>query len=107
MYTATHGTYAVQLTVYDSLGCRDSVTDLITVFPMPTADFEVPSVCFTEASVVQDSSEVATGQITNWAWDFGDGSASSGAEPSHIFPTSGLQHVQLLITHQTEVAKIQ
>jgi len=95
---ATHGTYAVQLTVYDSLGCRDSVTDLITVFPMPTADFEVPSVCFTEASVFQDSSEVATGQITNWAWDFGDGSASSVAEPSHIFPTSGLQHVQLLIT---------
>tara|TARA_B110000046_G_scaffold68674_1_gene76715 strand:+ start:3568 stop:6837 length:3270 start_codon:yes stop_codon:yes gene_type:complete len=94
----THGQYAVQLIVYDSLGCRDSLTQLTTVYPMPDADFEVPSVCFKENSLFQDSSTVATGYLTGWDWDFGDGSSSTNSTPQYQFQTSGQQAVELKVT---------
>ena len=94
----THGQYAVQLVVYDSLGCRDSLTKITTVYPIPVADFEVPSVCFNENSVFQDSSTVATGYFTAWDWDFGDGSSSTSATPQYQFQTSGQQLVELKVT---------
>lgn len=95
---STHGQYAVQLIVYDSLGCRDSLTQLTTVYPMPVADFEVPSVCFKENSVFQDSSTVATGYFTGWNWDFGDGSISTSNTPQYQFQTSGQHTIELKVT---------
>lgn len=95
---STHGTYAVQLVVYDQLGCRDSLTELATVFPMPDADFEVPPVCFNENSVFQDSSFVITGNITDYLWDFGDGTTATNQSPTYEFQTSGQQTVSLNIT---------
>lgn len=94
----TQGQYAVKLIVYDSLGCRDSLTQLTTVYPMPDADFEVPSVCFNENSVFQDSSTLATGYFTAWDWDFGDGSVSTNNTPQYQFQSSGQQSVKLKVT---------
>ena len=94
----THGQYAVRLKVTDALGCRDSVTHLVTVYPMPSADFEGPPVCFNEVTSHYDSSSVATGNIQSWAWNFGDGSSSSTQNPAYTFGTSGFQSVQLTVT---------
>lgn len=95
---ATFGTYAAELIITDSIGCTDSLTQIVTVYPMPVADFEAPSVCFENATVFLDSSSVALGQINAWNWDHGDGTLGSGQNHSHTFPTSGQQQVQLKVT---------
>lgn len=38
--------------------------------------------------------------ITNWNWNFGDGSTSSDQNPIHTFPSAGTYPVQLEITNQ-------
>jgi PKD repeat protein len=45
-----------------------------------------------------DLSADPDGAIVAWAWDFGDGAASSSQNPSHIFPGSGTFDVLLTVT---------
>lgn len=51
------------------------------------------SIYFTDAS----GSGVA---ITNWHWDFGDGSTSTDQNPAHVFQAAGTYSVTLEITNQ-------
>lgn len=93
-----HGTYTVQLRVTDSLGCQDSTLKLITVHPLPNADFTVPGTCFNEASVFSDASTVASGAIASWNWDFGDNSNGVGSGPSHVYASPGFKNAELTVT---------
>ncbi len=95
---STFGTYAVKLKVSDSLGCRDSLVQLAIVHPMPNADFDAPPVCYNDVMTFNDSSEIATGNITNWAWDFGDGFTSTSANPTHLYLSPGQHQVKLKVT---------
>jgi gliding motility-associated-like protein len=45
----------------------------------------------------ESASAVATGQITDFQWDFGDGNTSSGGQVSHTYLTSGTFDVELTI----------
>lgn len=64
-------TYTTQLNVMNSYGCTDSISQIITVFPKPTADYSVSvnggcqplPVNFTNQSIISD----------NCYWSFGDG----------------------------------
>ena len=38
------------------------------------------------------------GQIVNYSWDFGDNSTSYSKNPSHVYNTTGVFHVSLLVT---------
>lgn len=81
----TCGIYTVTLSVSNDLG-QDSHTesDYITARGFPEAEFcadplEGPSVL-----EVQFTDET-TGLPESWDWDFGDGHASNGQNPSHIY----------------------
>ena len=98
-YTAV-GTYTVALTVSGTQGSdTETKTDYITVtnLPPPVAEFEatplnglVPlEVTFTDLS---------TGDIDSWSWDFGDGEQSSDQHPVHTYTTHGLYTVALTVT---------
>ncbi len=98
VYT-TPGTYSVTLAVtgpsgFDSL----TQTDLVTVDPgAPTAAFGgSPLTGFAPLNVT--FSDLSTGTITAWSWDFGDGASSSAAEPSHAYATPGEFGVTLTVT---------
>jgi len=39
-----------------------------------------------------------TGQVTQWAWNFGDGSTSSEQSPTHAYSTAGNYYVTLTAT---------
>jgi PKD repeat protein len=45
-----------------------------------------------------DASETGTTNITDWQWDFGDGSTSTLRNPSHIYESPGLFTVSLTVT---------
>lgn len=45
-----------------------------------------------------ESSSDADGEVTGWAWQFGDGSTSSGRQPTHRYAAPGSYTVTLTVT---------
>jgi len=91
------GTYTVELTAA-SQGCFSSGTMDVTVQPIPVADFDVQNGCMGTNTVFTDQSSVATGNIVQWDWDFGDGNVSNQQNPSHIYSAEGNYTVTLTVT---------
>ena len=96
------GTYTVSLTVMDSDGMRNSYSMDLVVLPRnlpPMADFTfLPKEprAGEEVSFV-DKSYDSDGNIVSWSWDFGDGSTSNEAEPTHVFSSPGNYTVTLTV----------
>lgn len=104
--TATHsyaapGTYAVTLTVTDSLGLVNSTTqNVVAAAPnvLPTAAFAATSNGLTTTVDAGASTDV-DGSIASYAWNWGDGSpAGSGATATHLYGASGSYTVELTVT---------
>jgi gliding motility-associated-like protein len=94
---ATSGTYAVSLIAISQGGCTNTISIPVKVDPLPEADFTSNSVCIDAPTVFTDASAVpAPSSISQWAWDFGDGSTALTQNPSHIFTTAGTHTVQLI-----------
>lgn len=92
--TLTQGTYSVTATDVDGCTSTDNVT--ITESAVPVAAFAVVDACAGDAVQFMDASTVASGAITNWAWDFGDGSTSTLQNPTRVYATPGTYDVTLV-----------
>jgi len=95
------GTYTVALTVKSSGGLSNTVTKSVTV----TAPHAAPVAKFTSTvsglSTSFDSSTSLTSDgatLTGYAWNFGDGTTSTLAQPTHVYPTAGTYTVSLSVT---------
>lgn len=84
-------------TTNDTCTGIDSVT--ITVNPIITADYSVSTICQNDSTTFTDLSSVVSGNITNWAWDFGDGSPIVTLQnPRHLYLTAGTFNAKLIVT---------
>ncbi len=94
------GDYDVELIATNVHGCSDTVVQTVTVNANPHSSFDFGNVCaganisFTNSSVMPPNNN-----ITDWVWDFGDGSNldSTNWEPTHSF-SPGNYYVTL-VTH--------
>jgi uncharacterized repeat protein (TIGR03803 family) len=99
---ATPGTFSVSLIATTNLGLRlVGSGPSITVAPLTVSFVADPSsgstpltVNFTSASSDNDGHA-----ITHWNWHFGDGSASTAQNPSHVYASPGTFSVALLATN--------
>jgi len=105
---AAGGTYTVTLTVTDERGVTGTVSEQIEVEGPPnepptidelTADPEEPAVDqdVEFAATVTDPDQPA-GTAFDYEWDFGDGTTSTVANPTHSFAAEGTYTVTLTIT---------
>ena len=95
------GTYSIDLVSISELGCSDSMTQLVSVHPVPKAEFSVTDVCLTHQSPFLDQSLVASGSIVNWNWTFPDfpfNVNGSFPNPEHLFATYGDLPVTLIVS---------
>lgn len=92
------GTYNVSLIVTSDLGCADTATQAVRVAPLPLVNFTAPAVCLDNPSVFTDASSVTGGTLSNWYWEFGDGSSSNTQNPLHIYNTDGSFSVLFVAT---------
>jgi len=94
------GNYLVTLITQSSnLGCADTLTDSINVFPKPVTDFSFTNVCLNQVLNFNDSSNVLSGIIASTAWNFGDGTPVVTVQnPGHVFTNAGTHFVSLIAT---------
>ncbi|HWB62818.1 MAG TPA: PKD domain-containing protein [Chitinophagales bacterium] len=102
-YTAP-GTFNIQQKVTDTYGCTDSITKSVLIYATPFAQFRLTDTvqCSNKPLCVIDLS-TSTVPITNWAWNFGDNSTTSGQNPpchSYTTPLQAVYNVSLVVTDQ-------
>ena len=102
---AASGTYTVTLTVGSNNSCNSpQVTKQVVINARPQAGYIVPQVCLSDTyAQFTDTSHIATGTITGWAWNFGDpgsGAANTSAlqNPTHSYTAVGSYTVRLIVT---------
>ena len=97
---ATPGVYNVKLTVTDNRNGTATVTKPVTAI----APNVLPTAAFTEfvsdLAVIFDAggSSDSDGTLTDYAWDFGDGTSGSGKTVSKLYTTPGVHSVKLTVT---------
>ena len=97
-YTET-GTYAVQLTVSGSAGSQTlTKSEFITVTePPPAAGFSATPMTG-KAPLAVTFTDLSSGTISTWNWDFGDGETSTVQHPTHTYTTAGIYSVGLTVS---------
>ncbi len=93
----TQGNYNVQLVVESDEGCKDSITQPVTIHPKPIADFLISGYCQADTIDFTDQSTVPTGTIDTWQWHFGDGSSSTIQDTSHYYNAPNAYLIELII----------
>ena len=95
------GLHYVTLTVTNSNGCIQSITNPVEVYPRPVSSFTFSSpTCAGGTVTFTDMSTTGHGYITTRAWTFGDGGSQTTSTPSvtHTYTTGGTYQVTLVVT---------
>ncbi|PIZ05662.1 MAG: hypothetical protein COY57_06085, partial [Flavobacteriales bacterium CG_4_10_14_0_8_um_filter_32_5] len=109
-YTAP-GTYIVTLITTSNAGCSDTITQTITINPLPVSDFDfiingvssslgLLGGCLNTAGVISfanNSTVAVPDNITSYNWDFGDGNTSTLQSPTHTYTAAGTYNIQLIV----------
>lgn len=89
-------TYSVKLiSTSTSNGCKDSVTNSVTVNPLPSSIFSATNMCFGDTVPLTNSS---TGNGLSYKWYFDDGNTSTSQNPIHVYTNSGTYTISLVVT---------
>jgi gliding motility-associated-like protein len=94
----TNGNFTVKLIIYDLYGCSDTITrnNYVTI-RTPNASFTVSDSIGTCPPLVVDFSNNSS-NFTSQLWDFGDGTTSTTANPSHFYSIPGTYISKLTVT---------
>ena len=108
--TQSNGSYQWRIPNTPSTNCRVKISDILyslandisdNVFtidsPAPAANFDASPVKGLQPLTV-NFSDLSTGGITSWLWNFGDGSSGNEKNPVHTYDRVGTYSVQLTVT---------
>jgi len=99
VYTfTTPGVYNLSLITTSQFGCRDTVLipEAVKAGAQPVAGFSA-DILNTCASTIINFSDLSTGNITSWEWEFGDQAVSIDKNPIHIYEDTGWMPVLLTV----------
>lgn len=97
----TAGVYTVKLVVRNNSGADSVVkTNYITIHAAPQVNFSSTNAagCYPLPVQFTGQASSATGTITTWAWDFGDGHLSNQQNPAYTYTQYGEFNVTLKVT---------
>lgn len=93
------GSYNVGLTVTTADGCTHDLSRPITIIEGPQAYFTAYYDAVQNTQNFTNQSSITQGNITDYLWSFGDGTANSTIEnPSHSYQLPGSYTVSLTVT---------
>jgi gliding motility-associated-like protein len=101
-YTYTiPGQYIANLVVTDARGCvSDTAFVTLKNFGKPTSRFNVNNVCLNAPVAPINLSSLGFGStaFTQYQWDFGDGTITTGFAPTHVYKVEGNYVIRLITT---------
>lgn len=91
------GQYDVTLISTSNKGCKDTLSQVLTVYPRPLVQFNLQNECAGSFVTFENLSEIQSpGVVSSWQWNFGDNSALfTSINASHLYPLAGTYTVQL------------
>jgi len=94
------GTYTAILTFTDINGCISTATSMVSVYPVPDADFNMdpqPTTILDATIHFYDATSGAP--VTSWNWTLGDpkNTSTSLPNPEFLYPDPGNYQVQLMV----------
>ncbi len=97
---STYGSFTVKLIVANSNGCTDTIQKnnyIVVQKPKATIKNLPDSGCvpFTKTF---NLSVTSLDPVTSYLWDFGDGTTSTSASPTHIYTAEAAYNVSVIIT---------
>jgi len=96
------GTYQIQLTAENIIGCKDSIQKLLTVNGLPDVNFKSALSCVGYPTDFTDLSIKAGAPLVTWKWTFNDNNGPLGEKdvqnPRFVFRKYGDYHVNLKVT---------
>ncbi len=97
---ATEGSYSVVLTVVSDQGCTNSITQNVTVYPLPVVNFEaVPTDgCIPLDVQFNDLSTIVSGTNVSWLWNIEGVGTVNEQNTAQTFSNAGLYDVTLTVT---------
>lgn len=96
------GLYPASINIITNRGCTDSLTQTVSVYDLPIANF-IPAqvLCSDSANQFLDFSFVNSNDtIDKWWWDFGDSNTATIKNPTNYYLDSGSYTVQLVVGTQ-------
>lgn len=94
---ANAGTHPVTLIVTSDRGCKDTITQSVTVHALPTATISVDNACAQERIQLSNYSVANQGSILLTQWNLGNGSTSGSFAPTVQYPNSGTYPVEMIV----------
>lgn len=94
-------TYTVTLTVSNAVGCENTFERQHNVYPIPTSEFDVDLSCTGLPTQFYDRSNVISGTLEQWFWDFGTTAltdTSSNQNSQFAFDNPVQQFVTLVVS---------
>jgi PKD repeat protein len=91
------GTYDVKLVVQTVNGCIDSISKKVVIYPKPKAAFSIAGICLNDYAVPTNNSVIQGDTISQYLWDFGDGTTSTLMSPAHRYKAVGTYTVTLKV----------
>lgn len=91
------GTYSVTLNITTNSNCSNSITQQVTVNPLPNVAFTANNVCEGTATTYLNNTSIAVGSVSNYMWDYtSDGTPDNTSQTtSNLFPLPGTYTTQL------------
>lgn len=97
---ANEGTYTVRLSVETQVGCRDTITENIVVFPKPSVSFTINDTAqcqFDNQYVFTETGSITSGN-RQFSWYLGDGNIANGNTINHRYKITGNPLVTLIVS---------
>lgn len=91
----TMGVYNITLVASSGAGCSDTINQNVQVYPNPVAGFTVKNSCDGFPVQFTNTSNIASGIISSYSWDFGDGTNSAQLNPEKQYLNTGVYNVTL------------
>lgn len=92
------GDFTITLITDNVYGCADTSTMIVTVHPMPVAQFNVNNGCEESNLIFTNFSGIQQGSIANWQWDLGNGGSSNLQMPVFNYNQPDTFNIVLTLT---------
>jgi gliding motility-associated-like protein len=92
------GTYSVNLKSSSPDGCNGFITKIVVIDPTPSPQFATSSATTCASDTVKFNNLSTTIPGSAFSWNFGDGSSSALFNPVHIYTSSSIFPIRLVVT---------